>query len=88
MSMTFYVFKIDGKWKLDLPYSLESIVIEMFSGFGDMFGTEDDYNIDFNSDFSDIMKEETDGEMTDAMTDEPAEKAEETTEETTRVIIN
>ena len=84
MSMTFYVFKIDGKWKLDLPYSLESIVIEMFSGFGDMFGTEDDYDIDFNSDFSDIMKEETDGEMTDAMTDEPAEKA----EETTRVIIN
>lgn len=83
MSMTFYVFKIDGKWKLDLPYSMENIIIEMLTDFGQMFGT-DDYDIDFDSEFSDIIDDIIDDEYTDIT----SIKSTDDTEDTTRIIVN
>ena len=46
MDMTFYVFKVNGEWKMDLPYSTEAIIVSLFSGFGQYFDAEYDFDND------------------------------------------
>lgn len=62
MDIFYYVFKINGVWKIDLVYTMEHTMFSMFAGLGEMFGEETE------TEAEELQDVETSGDQTDDTT--------------------